>query len=223
MTPRRLSFSRYGVFDLDHLLTLAGDPSIGLLVSERTKHLLNNLAIEDIQDPRRYAVSYTPEGYEPLTEEDSEWPLFVSVAEGAQRELVDPMLGLDTYLTQLDKRAGPVKGQGLSTDGIAGTDDPYILEIGPVPSNQIWLVTQVSSALGVGTFTSLQHAFIFPDPLQTVMFDGPVTALPSSPFYHIRGAWYLGEGVKIRAYWFGPSTDAHPYLRVAYGQWVEPL
>lgn len=223
MTPRRLSFSRYGVFDLDHLLTLAGDPSIGLLVSERTKHLLNNLAIEDIQDPRRYAVAYTPEGYEPLTQGDSEWSLFVSVVEGAQRELVDPMLGLDTYLTQLDKRAAPVKGKTGYASGVATGDDPKIVTIGPVPDGQIWMVTQITSQHGVGTWTAAYHSVHRGDEPDLHTLDGPYATLPQYPFWHSAGMWFLSPGDDVRSYWYGASANLRCSLRIAYAQLVEPL
>lgn len=206
-----------------HLLTLSDVPSLGLLVSERTKHLLNNLVIEDIHDPQRYAVSYDQESYEPLRPGDLQWPLFLSVAERASIELVDLMPTLDEWLEQLDKRAMPIAGKIGGDGGIAGAADPWDLSVGPVPEGEIWLVTHIVSTHLAGTWSSLHH-YQYSDEHETLVSLGHwLGGGAAVDWYGTNGAWYLSPGDSIVAQWTGTSEDLEAILETGWAVIAEPL
>jgi len=76
------------VHSLEHLATLSDAPSLSFCFSERTAYVLQNLAVLDAVDSRRYARLINPYGYVPVAEEDEEWALFQSTINNLCLELI---------------------------------------------------------------------------------------------------------------------------------------
>lgn len=118
------------VFSLGHLDTLSSDPTLILQVSEQTFYLLLNLVVADIQDAGRYATAFYPERYEPLTDSDTDYDLYLAVARAAERELVEVGIVANVY---------GVQGTELFYDsytfsGSGGTT----IDVFTVPAGEIW-------------------------------------------------------------------------------------
>jgi len=76
------------IHSLEHLAALSDVPSLPFCLSERTAYILQNLAVLDAVDSRRYARLINPYGYVPVAEEDEEWALFQSVVNNLCLELI---------------------------------------------------------------------------------------------------------------------------------------
>jgi hypothetical protein len=76
------------IHSLEHLAELSDVPDLPLCLSERSLYILQNLAVLDAVDSRRYAKLINPYGYVPVAEEDEEWALFQSVINNLCLELI---------------------------------------------------------------------------------------------------------------------------------------
>jgi len=76
------------VHSLEHLATLSDAPSLSFCLSERTAYILQNLAVLDAVDSRRYARLINPYGYVPVQEGDDEYALFQSTINNLCLELI---------------------------------------------------------------------------------------------------------------------------------------
>lgn len=127
----RYAFAGKAVFDLAHLAELSDVPSLLLTVSERTFYLLQNLAVTEVINPRRYAVAFADQEYTPVTESDGEYEDFKAIRDNAQLELVEVDLSSIYGIDHADLSGHQLLSQPAGN---------YDLEIDPVPEGEVWEV-----------------------------------------------------------------------------------
>jgi len=129
MSARRYTLPQQAIHNLSRLDELSAERDICLCISERTKHILNNLVILDIPNPNRYAIQFFREAYQPVTEGDPEYELFQSVAENAATELAEENMACGMRFLSADALD---EGFGVVNPG------NYNVGFGPVPEGEAW-------------------------------------------------------------------------------------
>lgn len=155
------------IHDLAHLASLSGEPSLVLLVSERSLYVLQNLVAVDAVRMDRYAVDIGRDMYTPLDEADAEFSLYETVANALGLETL-PMSTIEDLLQQILDRldsiiyagnhsyyAGdwmadsPRLGFGGVTSGFFEDLDAQAglnyLDGVTVPDDEVWVINQVGA------------------------------------------------------------------------------
>lgn len=210
-------------FDLAHLSGLASEPVLPLLLSERTLYLLENLVIADVEARERYATALLPGGYVPLQETDAEYGLYKSVVESAQLEVLE-MADLYTWLEQLDKRATVTEGRSIEMWARAEQEDPLVMIFGPVPSNQIWRVSQWTFRITDWPVGSIYFNILRAVGDVSHTLDGPITSFLGGTDCHLRGDWYMAPGDYARCFVYDVTPlQSAGWFKLAYSVLQPPL
>lgn len=169
-------------FSLAHLADLSDERDLILLLSERSLYLIENLAALDITDASRYATAYSKSGYEPVRENDAEYPLYVDVRDAAHLELLEAYMDGPFY---------GVKGSAIlkGTYVVLDNGDKWLYFV-PVPDGEIYQVEAISVvnsahgnvyvSLGVIRASDLLVLEVFTDTLASLYssWRGRVTLAP---------------------------------------------
>lgn len=124
---------RSSIFDLEHIGGLSANPTIPLLVSPQVLYALQNVALVEIADPNRYAVSLTAGGYYRVQPEDTaDYALFLEIVSQVGLQLSDYL----TMSTPLNF-AGSHAGSASNLNAAAGSNT---LELAVPTGNFAWCV-----------------------------------------------------------------------------------
>jgi len=181
------------VFDLGHIGELSVNRTIPLLVSPQVLYALQNVALAEIADLNRYAVSLADNGYYRLQETDTdEYAAFLEIVSQTGLQLSDYLL----MSTPLNYKSS-LLGTASTTNASTGTNT---LTISGPGSDEVWIVEAVNAVNSNHQVTALLID----------INDGSTTAYisidlnwPGGTTKLVNGRWHVGPGQDIQAVFYG--------------------
>lgn len=193
------------VFDLEHIGELSVNRTIPLLVSPQVLYALQNVALAEVADLNRYAVSLADNGYYRLQEADAdEYAAFLEIVSQTGLQLSDYLL----MSTPLNYKA-PLLGIASNLNAAAGQNN---ISIGGPGSDEVFVVENVR-------MTNQNHAMTFAEIFVTDGSASTVILFQLSPAGAAEiignGAWHVGPGQSLIAAFGGCTAGDDLYFAIS--------